>query len=193
MVFVRFKQIFRKVPLFGGLVDARLRDCSEALTEVGIGILFSIVPVWFGALVLLAGSETAKGWWDLILDNLRSGELFLYSTALLAPLYYFILKEGTDIPNFPSKRSFIIAATIILLISVGLFAVQRAGELFGGVVYLDQGFIFSLSWKTYLGGVVLVYLACVYKNLQQEGAAEVARTDTDEFLQMYTTHRRSKE
>lgn len=187
---VRIRRICRRFPLVGGLVDARFNDYSEACQEVVINVVLSTVPIWFGALIMLTAVKIQKGLWDLILDNMNSGELFLYATALLAPLYYFVLKEGREIPNFPSRRGFIVVATLILLISVGLFAVRRAGEIFGEVVALDHEFIFSLSWKVYLCGVFLVYLAYVYKNLREEGAARVARSDTDEFLEMYRGRQR---
>lgn len=141
---------------------------------------------------MLAAAKTQKAWWEVLLDNMNSGELFLYATALLAPLYYLVLKEEREIPNFPSRLGFIVVATLILLVSVGLFSIWRAGELFGGAVALDSNFIFSLSWKVYLGGVVIVYLAHVYKNFQEGGAPAVTTRDTEEFLTIYADRQREK-
>ena len=135
--------------------------------------------------------DTEGTWIQLMLDNVQSGELFLYATALLGPLYYFIFKEYTNVPNFPKGRSFMVAACVILIISVGLFSAQRVEILFNRESILDSAMIFSWSWKIYVMSVAVVYLAHVYKNFLESGAPTIFTRDTHEFVDQYVSRRRN--
>ena len=190
-IWLAVKRIFRKLPLLGGLVDARVKDHTEAISEVGLNILLSTVPISLGAILMKLHRDTESTWVQLMLDNVQSGELFLYATALLGPLYYFIFKEYTNVPNFPKGRSFMVAAVCILVISVGLFSAQRVEILFNRGSILDRAVIFSMSWKIYLTSVAVVYLAHVYKNLLESGAPTISTRDTQEFVDDYVSRRRN--
>jgi hypothetical protein len=131
---------------------------------------------------MLAGKNIEAGWFALINRNINDGELFLYSTALLGPLFYFALREYEDVPNFPSKITFILSAGLILMISVGLFAVQRVEELVANFEWLDHAFVFDLSWKVYIASIALIYLGHVYKNVRATGAAQISGRQTHEFV-----------
>lgn len=180
------KSLIRKIPLIGVLlVDVRFRNHVEAIQEVGLNIVLSTIPIWFGAVIMLAFKNVQGNWFDLVIGNVYKGELFIYATAILGPLYYFMFKEYKNFPQFPSARSFMLSALFIIVFSVGLFAVQRIGGIFLGQVSLNQDFIFSLSWKIYLFSVAIVYLAHVYKNLVETGAPHLGATDTHEFVDNY--------
>jgi len=186
------KRLWRRVPIFGGLVDARTNDHFEAFTEIALNVGFSTVPIWFGAFIMLAGKDTKDTWFTLILDNVRTGELWLYATAMLSPLYYFIFKNYRSAKVFPSGRSFMVIGALILIFASGLFAVQRAerASLIGS--FLNHDFVFDLSWKGYLFSVGLVYLAHVYRNFLETGAATLTGTDTQEFVEDFLSERRDK-
>jgi len=123
-------------------------------------------------------------------QNVQSGEFCLYATATLGPLYYFIFKDYKAAPKFPSGRSFMIIASLILLLSGGLFAAQRSEDMFGGQRFLDHHFIFTVSWVNYVVAVIVVYLAHVYRNFLESGAATRTSRDTQDFVNDFLTRRK---
>jgi hypothetical protein len=179
------KNLFRRIPIFGRLIDVRIRDHTEAIKEVVPAIVLATLPIWFGAFILLTLQSKSTSFIPLMLENMRTGEFCLYAAATLAPLYYFIFKEYPGhSTSFPSGRSFMVLATIIVLGSSGLFAMQRAEALFDKQI-LDHNFIYGISWKAYLLAIVIVYMAHVYKNFLETGAASLAGTDTQDFVESF--------
>lgn len=183
------KPLIRRLPIFGGLADARLKDHKEAATEVGLNVVLSTIPIWLGAVIMLFDKSVNSSWFALLARNVSDGELFLYSTALLGPMYYFIFTEYPDTPNFPSSRMFNAFSTIILLVCVAAFSFQRAKELFIPQENIDNEFLFSLSWKVYVSAIVLVYLAHVYKNLRESAATRMGE-DTRDFVEQWRSRGR---
>lgn len=179
---VMIQRSVRKFPLVGGLADAEIRHHRDALAEVSLNVALSTIPVWLGAFLMLADKSVDAEWFALLVRNVRDGELFLYSTAMLGPLYYFIFTEYRDMPNFPNSRMFIAISTVLLLICVGLFSLQRAEALFVESERIDKAFVFLLSWKIYIASIAVVYLAYVYKHVR-ESAATFMGEDTRRFVQ----------
>lgn len=187
MIFIikKIRDAVRHLPIFGALVDVRLKDHREASLEVIPSLILSTVPIWFGAFILLTWKDIKGGWWELMYENVQSGEFCLYATATLGPLYYFVFKDYTAAPKFPSGRSFMIIASIILLLSGGLFAAQRAEGLLGKTEFLDHRFIFTVSWAGYVVAIVIVYVAHVYRNYLEGGAASLLNRDTQDFVNIF--------
>ena len=167
-----------KIPLLGPLVDVQTKDHLEAITEVGLNIVLSTVPIWFGAAIMLLAERNNGSFFSLMTDNMRSGEFCLYSTALLAPLYYFIFKNYQSRPQFPSGRIFMVTAALIILWTSGLFVVQRTESIGGNAAHLNNDLIFSWSWQIYIAAVVIVYFTHVYKNFMETGAASITDNET---------------
>jgi len=172
---------WRRVPLLGALADVRTKDHTEALTEVGLNLVLSTVPIWFGALIMMVAQSASESFMRLVISNMHSGEFCLYSTALLAPLYYFIFKNYPNRPQFPSGRSFMVIAALIILTSGGLFVVQRTG-MSVGAQHANGTLIFTLSWQVYFAAIVVVYLAHVYKNFMETGGSSITSGDTQDFV-----------
>lgn len=174
----------RHIPLFGPLVDVRAKDHSEAAIEIGPGLFLSTAPIWFGAFLVLVFKRPHHPWFELLYDNIQSGEFCLYATAMLGPLYYFIFRDYKETPGqkFPSGRSFMFVAAIVLLLSSGLFAAQKAAEGTKGTEHLDHPFIVSASLVLYGVAILIVYVAHVYKNFFESGAANLVNRTTQDFV-----------
>ncbi len=137
---------------------------------------------------MLADKNNPYGWWEMVIRNVYKGELFIYATALLGPLFYFIFKEYKDFPKFPGARFFMLSSVLILIISVALFSVQRT-EAFVSGLDLDHSYLFLLSWIVYFCSVFVVYLAHVYKNFAETSAAHVSGSTTRDFEFEYLRRR----
>lgn len=176
MIKFRFKNDWlRRVPLVGALMDARWKDHREAIAEIGPGLVLSTTPIWLGALWLRVSLGPPESYLGLIVKNVDSGEFCLYAAATLGPLYYLIHKDYSPPKKFPSAQSFNLVGLVIAVTSSFLFAAQRAPEP-------DRQFVFDLSLALYLLALALIYLAHVYKNFAETGAAHRARTDTDDIV-----------
>lgn len=175
-----FKGLLRKIPLLGGLVDCRLIDHSEALKEFVINLIFSTIPIWLGGAIIFTLDRSSVKTWPLlfatIIGTVQSGELFMYSTAMVAPIVYMALKPERGARNFPGQMSHILVIIIIALISVAFFSVERAG------VVADTKITFQISVVLYAISLALLYLATVYKNYRLTGAADASREQTLEFV-----------
>ena len=77
--------------------DARSSALRETLWTVG----FSTVPIWF--LPLLFSTFTKGEGWKLFVSNIKSGELYLFATALIGPMVCWILADYLIEPTVKSK------------------------------------------------------------------------------------------
>jgi hypothetical protein len=176
------KRFCRNIPLLGGLVDARWRDHREAIKEIGINIFVSTAPIWLGVLFLELFRKYELPLGQAIRKNVETGELFLYATSILAPLYYFIFKEGDGIQRFPNAGSFILSSLIVVLVGVAGFTFTRLGPVLGISLSWDEATVFTFSLKLYLISIIIVYLAHVYRNRRETGGPAAYSTDTQDFV-----------
>ena len=187
-----------QIPIFGKVpADSRYRDHAEALRELTPNILLSTFPIWLGALFQVAIIDNSGGYYNsfakIVVQYISKGELFLYSTALLAPLFYIMLKEYKDRRHFPSSMSFAVVAISILLLCSGLFAIRHASETVSPPFGLDSDFVFYVSVVVYGTSVLLVYLAHVYRNLMDTGAPDITRKSEEDFVRRYRHEREGRD
>ena len=176
------KKFCRGIPILGGLVDARWRDHREAISEVGINIVLSTAPIWLGCLFLVVVRKFEMPMWDVVNANVENGELFIYSTGSVAPLFYFIFKEDEGTKKFPNARSFMVFSAIVLLVGGCGFAITRLLKVLGMASPWDERTLFACSLSLYLASAVIVYLAHVYRNWRESGAASAFSTATNDFV-----------
>jgi hypothetical protein len=185
------KKFCRHLPVIGGLVDARWRDHREALKEVGVNVLLSTAPIWLGCLFLLLFQTSGMSLGDVIIRNVENGELFIYATSILAPLYYFIFKDSEGNQKFPNAGSFMLISAIVLLVGGCGFAVTRLGAVLGTNFRWDDVTLFAFSLTLYVISVLIVYLAHVYRNWRETGGAAAFATDTQDFVTAFNREPKS--
>lgn len=185
------KRSCRHVPLVGGLADARWSDHREALKEVGVNVLLSTAPIWLGCIFLLAFQNFAMSLGEVIIRNVENGELFIYATSIVAPLYYFIFKDNDGNQKFPNAGSFMLLSAVVLLVGGCGFAVTRLGTVLGTHFKWDKATLFVFSFIVYLFAVIIVYLAHVYRNWRETGGAAVFATDTQDFVAAFNREHKS--
>ena len=166
------KNIFRYIPIIGSFV------------EVSLNVIFSTLPVWFGLILLFVfDREKQDGIFNIIKNSLGSGELYLYATALLGSILYFLTKDFRTKSNFKSRRSYFLFCFILSIIAIGIFSVQRANLLFSEEIKLDQDVIFYSSIGIYLTTVLCVYLAHAYRSLYERSALGEMISQQHEFVE----------
>src|SRR5258708_21040805 len=95
---------FRRVPLFGPLVECDLRDHAETLGQTLIVLLLSTAPLWLGGLVIFGiNSQDSFTFGVALRRTVEHGELFMYGTAILAPMFWVALVDPPVTRVFPSR------------------------------------------------------------------------------------------
>jgi len=176
------RKFFRGLPVFGGLADARWRDHREAINEVGVNVLLSTLPIWLGAIFLFAAAKFQMPLGEVIGRNIENGELFLYATAIVAPMYYFIFKDQEGDRKFPNAASFMTLSAVILAVGVCGFAETRLSTVLGISFHWDERTLLNISLPLYLFSTGLVYLAHVYRNWRESGGAAVFTLQTQDLV-----------
>jgi len=79
----------RGIPLLGGLVDCSWQDHWESLRQTAVIVLLSTTPIWLGAVIVYSFGVNLEfaSFKDALQNTAGNGELFMYSTALLAPVF----------------------------------------------------------------------------------------------------------
>lgn len=175
---------FRNIPLIGPLADCSLRDHWETTVQMFLILLFSTAPLWLGSLVIFATStEKHLRFTAAFMCTIDNGQLFMYCTALLAPVVWMALVDPPGARVFPSKLAHIVLVVVIDLISSVFFALIIAAKA------LVQPFTFRFSVELFAISMFLLYLGTVYHTSRLPDAAEEFKKQEKDFSDEYREHR----
>lgn len=177
--------LLREVPVFGGLVDCGLRDHWESLSQTTVLIILSAMPFWLGALIIysLTDKTGSAGMYAAFYSTMQRGELFMYSTALLAPVFWIALADYPGARVFPGKVSHIVIMVIISVIAAVFFGLQLAGDK------TNEVFTFKLSVLVCVFSLVLLYLGVLYHENRLRPTSTILKKQEQEFSDKYSEHR----
>ena len=156
----------RAIPYVCGLPDTRREHHRAAAGDWVLSVLFSALPILLAAFAGILVDPSGPNFGELVVANVSRGELFLYSSAMLAPIIVFVSRDYDATVVLPSKLSFIVAIILILCVSVVVFSVDRAGM--ARWVQDEQGdkpLLLWVSFGLYVFTVGLNYLALVYRSV----------------------------
>lgn len=158
-----FDRLVRRLPIISGLRDCTWRDHREACKEVAVNFVLSTSPLWLGSLIVYAIDPkmdlSLSGYLRVALRAMSDGELLLFATSAIAPIFYFSLTPPTSKErDYPSRLSHIVSSLLIFMICVALFGAQRAGGK------LNPTLIFPMSVYVYVFALTIIYIATVYRN-----------------------------
>jgi hypothetical protein len=174
---------FRRIPLFGPLVDCDARDHAATLGQTLIVLSLATAPLWLGGLVIFGTSSQASfTFGTALMRTMEHGELFMYGTALLAPMFWVALVDPPGTRVFPSRIIHMVLIAVIELIASAFFGLTVAGN------NLRQPFIFHLSVAIFAASLTLLYLGTLYHS-NRLNAAEAFKQDEQGFSQAYEEHR----
>lgn len=178
---------FRAVPLFGGLVECDRDDHWKAVQQTTIVLLLSTMPVWLGTIIVFAMDDASprRTFWASFLITITKTrtELFMISTALLAPIFWMALKDFKGAREFPSKISHMILVTLINSIAAVFFGLTIASE------NLRIRVTFWISVAIFLASLGLLYLGTVYNEQRMPDPADMFKRQESDFTEGYEEHR----
>lgn len=183
---LRFRHYLKGFPLFGGLTDCTLQDHWESIRQMTVIVVLSMAPVWLGSLIVYAtGSNLAIDiYWAALQSTARNGELFMYATALLAPVFWMAQVDPPGAQAFPSKVSHMCLIGIIDLIAGALFGLITARQS------INPTFVSRASTTVFCSALVLLYLGTVYHTSRLPNVSGEFRKQEDDFSAAYGEHRK---
>jgi len=179
------KRFLSKLPLLSGLEKCTVEDHSSAVKEIFFTLIFSFSPIYIVIIgdYLFRNDNSAFDFWLSLKKTILNGELFLYITSLIAPIFYTVLRERESGEKFPSKLSNMFVYIGIVFVAAISFAFQRSGSV-------DQEAFFNLSKILFFIAVPLYYLVLVYNNNLLPDPAARMRKNEDDFQDKLSKHRR---
>jgi glucan phosphoethanolaminetransferase (alkaline phosphatase superfamily) len=174
--------LMKKIPLLGGLFDCSITDHLLTFKEFITTIFFAFLPIIVALVVdYYTNPNTVL---SISLYNIfQNGELFLYATSILAPVFYTVMNDKNQL-SFPSRLIFIIIFCAIMILAAIVFALQRADvTLVGHNIYGHSIYTIAIS-------LILLYLVTVYNNklIRLNPAGEMLNQEND-FMKSVSGHR----
>jgi len=178
------QKIISRIPLIGALPDTSWEDHKSALTELLLVLVFSFSPIF----VAILGDYYFMQNFSIptsVKDNIVNGELFLYVTALMAPLFYILLRERYKEQRFPCLTSCMLTYIVVLGVAAISFAYQRSNSQ-------NQDAVYKVSLAVSCIALILNYLVLVYNSHLLPDAARKIREDEDDFADKVSSRRGSE-
>ena len=169
-------RLIRRLPVIGPLADCRHEYHTTVVKQFVANFVFSTLPLWVGALVILLTSCEELGFLDALIKTFERGELFIYCTATLGPILYISNREIRNSPTFPGKLSLSVTLIVIVVVCTTAFSLYRAN------VVLNEALAFRISLYAYGISLSLYYLTILYDALRSAGGSSVFRSDTADFV-----------
>jgi len=194
--FAFVQALIRRLPIVSGFADCNTQNHREACKEFAVNLVLSTSPLWLGSLIVFSldprAENTLASYGRFLLGSMSDGELLIYATAAITPLFYFSLTPAISKDrDYPSRLSHIVSGLLIFMICSALFGAQRAGGK------MQPTLIFPMSVCLYLFALVIIYIATVYRNYrdyreavgEQYAASFDPGQSEEEFLKRVRKHR----
>ena len=168
------------VPLLTSFIECKARHRKDAFKEIFLILLLSLLPIWGGALLNIAVVNSNEiGFIEAINNLIKNGELILYSTSILAPIFYLVLHEPQGGRKYPERYFQGVVILFLLIISLLLFSAQRQTS--------ENTYVFNWSVLIFSVSVVFLYLATVFRNWMNDSPD--MRSDERSFVEQYHDRR----
>jgi hypothetical protein len=151
------------LPIVGGLCNASYKAFREAAKELLFVWSLSLLPILLSSLIDAANPQNngdTGDLWRAFYRNVKSGEIFIYANALLAPIGFILYKHNRDDAKFPNHISFMWMLWIAIPVSAAIFALQRAG------VIRNQALIDRIALTLFSIALLMRYTSMVYDSLR---------------------------
>lgn len=171
------------VPLASSFINSSTSNRINALKEVSLVLILSLIPIWGGALhnVALLSSHDSN-FFESLNSLIGNGELILYSTSILAPIFYLVISDPVGENHYPHRYSQGLIVIVLLVISLLLFSAQRTNP--------NTDYIFKWSVVIFIISIVLLYLATVFRNWASDG--NIFKEAEQDFTTQYRKRRAEK-
>jgi hypothetical protein len=171
-----------------GLPGSSVVPFLHALREVGVTAILALTPVWIGVILSIIIAEDSL--WGAVRLNTSRGDLFLLSSAAVAPVLLYVTVKKDDFPkplarHFPGGWFFILCLTVVFGSSVVLFSVKRLMDTNSIQFRIDEEAFFVFSLIIYGVALLLVLVVTCVKESIERVSSERFRTDDEKFTRRW--------
>lgn len=163
-------------PYISGLAQASGHTFAEAAKELVFVWSLSLLPIILSSFIDAGRSSDPLGldpFWVALKNNVKSGEIFIYSNALLAPIGFILYKHNRDCASFPNHISFTWTLLFAIPISAVIFAMQRCS------VITNISLINRIAVGIFFLSLALRYLSLIYDALRVDYVAMQKQEEND--------------
>ena len=191
------KPYLSKIPIYGKLVYSDKSALRSACAELSLATLFSLLPIWLYPTILRVGF--GEPFWQNVASFVENGELFIFSSALVGPLIYSIMKRyGKDEESedrfgkfpiiksiqFPYGSLFVLISLFTCLFAAVFFGLMRVNSVYLQFIDLDEMSLLSVSIGMYVFTLSCYYCVSVYR-LNLENIAGSFGKDTKDLMKQW--------
>lgn len=173
------RNLLSYLPIISGMADTDVRNHADAIRELSFSVILGTSPIWLGSFIAFAVdpnmNNTFNDYVKVLGHVTRQGQLFIYASATLGPVFYIIIREWKDGKLFPSRYSLLLLVIIVLIISFAFYGVQTAN------VWVDPEISFPLSIGLFLTSILLLYIVKVYDNARMPDLSARTREEEEAF------------
>jgi amino acid transporter len=166
------------MPLWITLFISDGKAHKDALEEIIIVTIVSLIPLF-----LLAVVDQLRGHSDLdfilFWEAISSGQLYLYSFAMLGMIFWLCLKDHEQLERFPPRKYLGILAFVFSVIIVAVYTVDPSLSK-----HLSTPLV-KASLFVYVAYTLLYYILRVYDNLRPPSVEIILRSEADDLQARY--------
>ena len=199
------RSVFIRIPIYGQLLNSPKASYSAALREMGMTIIFSLLPLWLYPIIVYVGF--GQPFWNTVRAFISNGEFFIYSAALVGPLIYAITKtygeEPPDDPGvamnerntFPRIRSiqfpyglwFVLTSIVVCCFAAMFFGIMRVETTVILPIKAEKETLLLVSCLLYILTLSCVFCVSVYR-VNLESSAQAFGRDTQDLRRQWEKH-----
>jgi hypothetical protein len=120
---------------------------------------------------------------NALFTTIANGELFMFCTVLLAPMFWIVLVDPPGAQVFPSKVSHMLLIAVVDVIAAVFFGLSVAGKR------MNEGFSLRLSVLLSIVSIVLLYLGTVYHSSRLPNVPGEMKRQESDFSTAVREHR----
>ena len=165
-----------KLPIVGGLCNASSWAFREAAKELTFVWSLSLVPLLVSIVIdaVTPPLDTTDGsFWSAVSGNVKSGEIFIYVNALLAPIAFILYKHNRDDAKYPNHISFMWLMLIAIPVSTAIFALQRRG------IITNHHLINEIAIVIFSVALLMRYTSMVYDIMRTDSVRAQRANEAD--------------
>lgn len=162
----------RHLRIYAALRVSSAGDWGHAALELFINLVFALLPIWIPIIVYPMFGKEFDSNYHVIYDQIKHGELFFLSTALLAPIFYFTFPQVYNVSRaqrtFPSHQTLILIFIFTVILSVLAIAASKLQAEEAGIPFR------MVSWSVWLFAFssIFFYFTLTVKNWFERGGVE---------------------
>lgn len=189
------KNLLRRIPLFGQLVDARWASIRSSFYELLVGTVFSTLPIWFFPIFVSHAITGSPSMGVLMTSSIERADLFIYSAALIGPLIYSITKDYAEVRDdeatgtnnrlrsitfkFPYGSLFFVFSIVVCMIAAFCYGISLLSTFPASNISISSGFLVKSSIFVYGFSLACLFTVSVYRNELEDLNKDLSSDERD--------------